>query len=138
MHGTITLRKKTAVLLLVMVLFGSTGDILLSKGMKQFGAINVTSAHSLAAGFVYTITNGTIWLGIGCWFFYFVCYLLVLSWADYSFVLPVLASGYVTVALLGHFVLHEAVPPARWVGIAIICLGVALVGRTPPRTTQPS
>jgi len=138
MHGTKTLRKKTAVLLLVMVLFGPMGDILLSKGMKQFGAINVTSARSLVAGFVHTITNGTVWLGIGLLFIYFVCYLLVLSWADYSFVLPVLASGYVTVALLGHFLLHEAVPPARWAGIAIICLGVALVGRTPPRTTQPS
>ena len=45
MHGTKALRKKTAVLLLIMVLFGSTGDILLSKGMKQFGAINVTSAR---------------------------------------------------------------------------------------------
>jgi len=138
MHGTKSLRTKTTVLLLIMVLFGSMGDILLSKGMKQFGAIDVTSTHSLAAGFIYTISNGTIWLGIGCLLFYFVCYLLVLSWADYSFVLPALASCYVTVALLGHFLLHEVVPPARWAGIAIICLGVALVGRTAPRTTQPS
>jgi len=138
MNGTNTLRRKTAVLLILMVLSGSAGDVLLGKGMKQFGAIHVSSARSLGAGFLHTITNGTVWLGIACMLLYFICYLLVLSWADYSFVLPSLASCYVIVALMGRFLLHEVVPPARWTGVPIICLGVALVGRTPPRTTQPS
>ena len=136
MHGTKTLRKKTAVLLLIMVLFGSMGDILLSKGMKQFGAINVTSARSLAAGSVHTITNGTIWLGIGSLLLYFVCYLLVLSWADYSFVQPASSAAYGVVALLGYLLLGEAISPLHLCGIAMICAGVFVVGRTPTRTTE--
>jgi drug/metabolite transporter (DMT)-like permease len=32
--------------------------------------------------------------------------------------------------------LHEQVTPRRWVGVALICLGVLLVGQTKPRTTE--
>jgi drug/metabolite transporter (DMT)-like permease len=64
--------------------------------------------------------------------------MLVLSWADYSYVQPATAMGYVIVALLGHFVLHETVTPLRWIGISLIFLGVLVVGHTPPRTTEHS
>jgi drug/metabolite transporter (DMT)-like permease len=40
------------------------------------------------------------------------------------------------VALLGYFVLGEVVTPVRWLGILVISLGVFLVTRTPPRTTE--
>jgi len=40
------------------------------------------------------------------------------------------------VALLGRFFLHEVVSPLRWAGIALLCLGVLIVGYTPPRTTE--
>jgi len=118
-----------------MVLFSSVGDILLSKGMKQIGAVSLTSRASLAAAFVRTVTSGTIWLGITGLLLFFVCYLVVLSWADYSFVLPASASGYAIVPLLGYVLLGEVVPSTRWLGVVCICLGVLLVGRTPPRTT---
>jgi drug/metabolite transporter (DMT)-like permease len=42
------------------------------------------------------------------------------------------------VALLAHFLLREVVTPTRWIGVLIICLGVLVVGHTPPRTTEPS
>jgi len=42
------------------------------------------------------------------------------------------------VALLAHFVLREVVTPMRWIGVVIICLGVVVVGQTPPRTTEPT
>jgi uncharacterized membrane protein len=67
---------------------------------------------------------------------FFVCYLMVLSWADYSFVQPASAVSYLVVALLGICVLGEAVSSGRWLGVAVICLGVLLVGHTPARTTE--
>ncbi len=130
-----TLRARTYALIVLMVLFSSVGDILLSKGMKQIGAVSLTSRASLAAAFVRTVTSGTIWLGITGLLLFFVCYLVVLSWADYSFVLPASASGYAIVPLLGYVLLGEVVPSTRWLGVVCICLGVLLVGRTPPRTT---
>ncbi len=83
-------------------------------------------------------TSGMVWLGISCLLLFFVSYLLVLTWADYSYVMPASAVGYVIVTFLGYAVLGEEVTLTRWAGVSLICLGVMLVGRTPPRTTQPS
>jgi uncharacterized membrane protein len=63
---------------------------------------------------------------------------MLLSWADYSYVMPASSFGYAVVALLGVLVLRESVTSARWAGVALICVGVALVGRTEPRTTKAS
>jgi drug/metabolite transporter (DMT)-like permease len=131
------LRKKTHLLVVLMVFFSSVGDILLSKGMKQVGSVSVASPASLVRAFFHTITNGTIWLGIGSFLMFFVCYMLVLSWADYSYVMPASAIGYAIVPLLGYALLGEVVSSTRWAGVGFICLGVMLVGRTPPRTTEP-
>ena len=61
--------------------------------------------------------------------------MLVLSFADYSFVQPASSIAYAVVALLGYMMLGERISPLRWAGIAVICLGVFVVGRTNPRTT---
>ena len=79
-----------------------------------------------------------IWAGICSLLAFFVSYMLVLSWADYSFVQPASAVGYGVVALLGFLLLGEHVSPLRWAGVLTICLGVVLVGHTPPRTTEPA
>jgi uncharacterized membrane protein len=68
---------------------------------------------------------------------YLICYTLVLSLADYSFVLPFSGMTYAIVPLLGYLFLHENVSAARWIGIVLIFLGVLLINRTPSRTTQP-
>ena len=138
MSSSKTLHRKTYVLLVLLVLFSSVGNVLLSKGMKQIGEVRDWTAPALEAVFWKTFTSGTIWLGIGSLLLFLAAYLVILSWADYSYVLPTSATGYIVVPLLGYLVLGEAVTPLRWVGAVIITLGVALVGRTPPRTTQVS
>ena len=137
MPATKSLRRKTNFFIVLMVGFSSTGDILLSKGMKQVGSVSVASPALLGMAFLHTVTNGLVWLGIGSFLVFFVCYMLVLSWADYSYVLPVSAVGYAVVPFLGYIVLGETVTSTRWAGVAFICLGVMLAGRTPPRTTEP-
>ena len=62
--------------------------------------------------------------------------MLVLSWADFSYVLPATASMYVVIPLVGHFVLGESVTAVRWMGVALICVGVVFVGQTPANTTK--
>jgi drug/metabolite transporter (DMT)-like permease len=68
----------------------------------------------------------------------FLANVLVLSWADYSFVQPASSMAYGVAALLGYFMLGEPVSPLRWVGIVIICLGVLVVGQTSPRSPEHS
>jgi drug/metabolite transporter (DMT)-like permease len=129
------LQKKTYVLLAFMVIFSSLGNVLLSRGMKQTGEIVDFSPAALVAVFVKTFTNVSIWLGILSLLIFFVSYLLLLSWADFSYVQPASAIGYAFVAVLGYFVLGEFISPMRWLGVLIICAGVALVGRTAPSSS---
>jgi drug/metabolite transporter (DMT)-like permease len=125
-------RKKTYTLLALMVVFSSLGNILLSKGMKGIGEIRDYSPVALESILTKTFTSGAIWLGIASLLVFFICNLLVLSWADYSFVQPASAIGYAVVALLGYLLLGELVSPMRWLGVGLISAGVALVGGTEP------
>ncbi len=128
------MKKKTYLLLASMVFFSSLGNVLLSKGMKQIGDIHDYKPQVLARIFFQTFTSGTIWLGISSLLVFFISYLLVLSWADFSYVQPASAIGYAAVAVLGYFVLGEIISPMRWVAVLFICAGVGLVGGTEPRT----
>ena len=111
-------KTKTYVLLVLMIAAGSVGDVLLSKGMKQIGEVRDWSPAALWGVFLQVFTSPTIWLGIAGLLMFFVCYMLVLSWADFSYVLPASATSYAIVPLLGWLVLHEVVTPLRWTGVA--------------------
>ncbi len=130
------LHFKTVVLILIMVSVAPLGDIFLRKGMEQIGAMPGWAPTELFHFFFAAFTSPTVWIGIGLLLAFFIAYMLVLSWADYSYVLPASSISTLVVALLGHYVLHESVRPLRWVGVALICLGVFVVGHTPPRTTE--
>jgi drug/metabolite transporter (DMT)-like permease len=106
--------------------------------MKRIGPANMGTAAAALDLLSRVLTSGTIWLGIASLISFFVAYTLVLSWADYSYVQPASSVAYGMVALLAHFMLREVVTPMRWLGVLIICLGVLVVGHTPPRTTEPS
>lgn len=136
MKSSRALHIKTFVVLALMIIFGPLGDVLLGKGMKRVGAVTDWSLAGLTRLFGQAFTSGFVWLGISLLLLFFIAYLLVLSWADYSFVQPASALAYVMVALLGYLVLGEVVTSKRWAGVLVICLGVVLVGRTPPRTTE--
>jgi drug/metabolite transporter (DMT)-like permease len=130
------LHGKTIFLIGLMALFGSLGDVLLRKGMEQIGAVSNWRPEALLTTFDRTFHSGPIWLGITSLCLFFIAYLLVLSWADYSYVQPASATGYLFVAIFAYLLLGEVIPRMRWVGVLVICLGVLLVGGTSPRTTE--
>jgi drug/metabolite transporter (DMT)-like permease len=130
------LHLRTYFLIVVMVIAGPLGNVLLGKGMKHIGELAIWPPLQLLHTGLNIFTSASIWLGIASLITFFVAYMLVLSWADYSFVQPASSLAYGMVALLGYLMLGERVSPLRWAGIAVICLGVFLVGRTNPRTTE--
>jgi hypothetical protein len=130
------LHLKTYALIMLIVLFAPLGNVLLSKGMKGVGSAKNWTPRDIVPVFGSIITSGYIWLGIACLLTFFVAYMVVLSWADYSYVQPASSFSYAVVALLGYFLLGEAVPLLRWIGIFVICVGVFVVGHTHPRTTE--
>jgi len=107
---------------------------MLKRAMLQIGAVEL-SAVGLAHAFRLTISNGSLWIGIFFLCGFMVSYMTVLSWADYSYVMPAGAFGYALLTFLAVVFLHEAVSTRRWVGVVLICVGVLLVGQTKPRTT---
>ena len=130
------LHFKTYLMVALVVLFGPLGNVLVGKGVKSVGALNSWAPGALFNFFWRAFTTSTIWLGIASLLTFFVAYIVVLSWADYSFVQPFSAVSYGVEAVLSFFLLHEVVKPMQWAGVAIICFGVLIVGNTSPRTTQ--
>jgi multidrug transporter EmrE-like cation transporter len=127
---------KTYFFILLMVLFAPLGNVLLGKGMKGIGSAKDWAPTDIFHVFVSITTSSCIWLGIACLLASFMAYMLVLTWADYSYVQPASSFSYAVVATLGYFILGETVNPLRWTGIITICAGVFVVGHTQPRTTE--
>jgi len=123
-------------LVALLVVLNSAGNFFFGLGMKRIGALQGWSMAALHSAFVAIFSSLWIWLGIVSMLLFLAALMLVLSWADFSYVLPATASMYAVVPLLGHFVLGESVTGLRWTGVALICLGVVFVGRTPPNTTK--
>lgn len=129
-------KLKTYIAIFLMVIFGPLGNIMLGRGMKRIGAVSTVSPQELAHVLLKVLQSPSIWLGIASLLTFFITYMSVLSWADYSYVQPASSIAYVVVALLGRFVLGEKVTPIAWMGVSVICLGIFVVGMTPSATTE--
>jgi len=110
--------------------FSTAGDSLLARGMKELGGV---SLHNFS-GLLLAILNPWVTVGILLLLAYFASYAAALSWADLTYVLPATSLGYVLVALVAHFGFHEAISPARWLGIVLITAGVGFVAAGPSVT----
>ena len=112
--------------------FAAVGDSMLSHGMKQAGNI---SLHHLQ-GVILAVLNPWVAVGIVLLLAFFASYMNALSWADLTYVLPATSLGYVLLALVAKFALHEEVSPLRWLGIALISGGVGFVAGGPALTAH--
>ncbi len=117
---------KTAVLITMIVLADSAGDILLTMGMKQVGEISAINPRSLLTNGRRVITNRNFLLALFFLAVTFFSFLFVLSWADLSLVFPAKSLVYVVSTLGAKFVLGETVTFQRWTGISLVCVGVSL------------
>lgn len=129
-----TLTPGRYLILLAVMLTASVGDTLLAHGMAQVGPVSVQHLGVL----LRALANPWVDAGILCLLGFFASYLSALSWADLTFVLPATAFGYVVVALLSHFWLHEHISLSRWSGIVLIVCAVGFVANGPSMTERPS
>src|ERR1700733_15676918 len=91
--------------------------------MKQTGNISLHHLQSVN----FAMANPWVAAGIVLLLAFFAAYTSALSWADLTYVLPATSLGYVVLALVAKFALHEQVSPLRWAGIALITGGVGFV-----------
>jgi drug/metabolite transporter (DMT)-like permease len=121
---------KTLVLVLIAAVIGGAGHVMLSKGMRTVGDLTEAPADRLGGMVGRALSHPWLLLGVALQATFFILYLTLLSRADASQVLPMMALDYIVVALLAQVALGEIVAPARWAGIGLIVGGVFLVSRT--------
>jgi drug/metabolite transporter (DMT)-like permease len=129
-----TLTPQRYLILIAVMLTASVGDTLLSRGMSQVGAVDVHHLGLLWHALFNPYVDSGIVLLIG----FFASYMTALSWADLTFVMPATAFGYVVVALLSRFWLHEHLSLYRCAGILLIVCAVGFVANGPSLTEHPS
>ena len=101
--------------------------------MKEVGSISFAEIGRV----VLAITNPWVALGILSLLAFFACYIAALSWADLTYVLPATSLGYVLLAFIAKYQLHEQITTSRWLGIALITAGVGFVAGGPEKTHSP-
>jgi uncharacterized membrane protein len=123
---------KTRILTVIVVLTQVLGDYFLSFGLKKVGSL----VNRPALDYILALTTPWVALGVALLILWLLSHMVLLSWADLSYVLPVTSIGYVLIALTGRFFLHETVSVARWCGVFLIVAGVTLVSRTSPASAK--
>ena len=130
------LAGKTRLLLAIVIVSNSIGNVVLSYGMRAVGDISSYSPASLVSSAIAAFANPWVLLGTSLLVVFFAAHTLLLTWADLSYVLLVTSCGYALVAALGAIVLDESISLLRWGGIALVSCGVALVASTPVSTSE--
>ncbi len=118
---------KIWIVIILLILVDCTSDLLLAQGMKQVGEISTLQPKKL-----WQIALRLVKKPIIRWSFLFqastfLLFLILLSWADVSLVIPLTSLSSVVSVLGAQFLLKEKVTQERWLGTLLICVGVALV-----------
>lgn len=115
------------ILLLLIVLGGTAGELCITRAMKVIGEVKDFRPLALLRVFGQAMRVGWMWLGLSLMGIGFFAMLTMLSLENVSFVVPVTALSYAAGAYGGRLFLGERVTPLRWAGILLVCLGVILV-----------
>ena len=122
------LLRKTRIFALIVILTNVLGNCLLSVGLRENGSL----VGKPALAYLLAMLDPFVAAGVVLLTVWMIAHMMLLSWADLSYVLPVTSMGYVMTAVVGRVFLHENVSWTRWAGVAVIVAGFTLVSRTPP------
>jgi len=111
------------------VLLNALAQLFLKQGMRNIRPFSFVLKNLLSVGLEVAL-NFYILLGMVCYAFSIIVWLMVLSRVDVSYAYPLLSIGYIITALAGQFFLGESLGLERWIGIFVICLGVYLITRS--------
>lgn len=118
---------RTALFITIVVVAGQLGDLSLTHAMKTIGEVKQFNPLNLLRVLGQAFRIKWMWIGIGLMAVAFFSLLALLSWANVSLVIPATAASYLVGVLGAKFLLGEHVNKERWLGVIIVCIGVALV-----------
>lgn len=107
----------------------SASQLLLKKGLLTIG-YTPHSLSELGHFFSKAYSNGYIISAVALTVVTALAWIVAVSKAELSWLYPFMALSYVIVALFSWWFFNEGVTAIRWVGIALICLGVIFVAKS--------
>ena len=118
---------RTALLLTVVVLAGTGGDLMVTHVMKKVARGEPWTWRIAPQRIGRALLQGQMYLGVGLMALAFFAFIMVLSWGEVSFVVPATAANYIVGVLGAKLLLKERVSKGRWAGMLLVAAGVALV-----------
>jgi drug/metabolite transporter (DMT)-like permease len=110
------------------MLFSTTGELFLKRGMTEIGSFDFASVSTIVPTLVKIFTNPYIWIGFIGFGGGSIFWLSVISRVPLSLAYPMLALSYVIVVVESWIFLGEGLHPLRIVGSIIVGIGVAIIG----------
>lgn len=114
-------------LLSFIVVGGTFGEMCVTRAMKIIGEVKDFSPRGLLRTGRRAFKVWWMWVGFALMALSYFALLGLLARADVSVVIPATALSYVVGALGGRWFLGEDVSCQRWIGVALVCVGVVLV-----------
>jgi multidrug transporter EmrE-like cation transporter len=120
----------TWVLILTGVGLNAAAQLLLKVATKPLAQFSVFNTDTLNSSVLILFKSLPFWTGMLCYAASVCVWVAALTKAPVSTAYPMLSLGYVVVAAVSVAWLGETLTPAKVLGIALICAGVALVSRS--------
>ena len=113
-------------LLVVAVFLVAAGQLLMKLGVQRIGPLDFSRGIKFLI--VRIIEAPPIWGGVAVYGLSAFVWILVLSKVELSYAYPMMASGYILVSLLAWGLFHEEMTAMKGVALAVIGVGVVLLG----------
>lgn len=101
------------------------GQIMFKRGID---AVDAGEAHFGFKTLRLALCSRAIWGGVLIHGIEFVVWIEILGLLPLSVAFPLESISYVAVLIATRVFLREVVPARRWVGIGLICAGIAVLG----------
>ena len=118
---------KLLTILLIGLVFESTGIVFLKKGMDRIDKPTDITVRAVARLLKDGATSPQVLLGIFFQALFFACLLVLMSKSDISFLWPLTALSFVFTTFSALLFLGERVSAVRWVGVIFILIGAAFI-----------
>ncbi len=120
---------RTLAMLGLVIVFSVLGDLSMKHGLDRTGGFKQLGPRAVLRSVYRMARNAWVLLGLSGMTAAFFTLLVLLSAAPASAVIPATAATFVLETCGARLILKERVTPVRWIGAALVAVGVALVAR---------
>src|SRR5438105_4863186 len=124
---------RSIVYVLIAGLLGVVGQLVLKRGLMSLGALTLRP-DTLTDVILALLLNPLVVVGLSVYVLGTLFWLVALSRLDLSYAYPFASLNYGLVLLVAWIFLGELPSATRLAGVALICLGVCAIARTPANT----